>query len=64
MNLPTQQKQTHRHGEQISGCQGGEGVGWQGVWGQQGQTITFRMDKQSGPAIQHRDLYPISWYVP
>ena len=24
----------------------GEGVGWNGVWGEQMQTITFRMDKQ------------------
>ena len=23
MNLPTKQKQTHRHGEQTCGCQGG-----------------------------------------
>ena len=30
-NLPVhEQKQTHRHGQQICGCQeeGGEGVGW------------------------------------
>ena len=26
MNLPTKQKQTHRHREQTCGCQGGEGV--------------------------------------
>ena len=25
MNLPTKQKQTHRHGEQTCGCQGGGG---------------------------------------
>ena len=25
MNLPTKQKQTHRHREQTCGCQGGEG---------------------------------------
>ena len=31
MNLPTKQKQTHRHREQTCGCQGG---GWWGreVW--------------------------------
>ena len=29
MNLPTEKKQTHGHGEQTYGCQGeGEGVGW------------------------------------
>ena len=48
MNLSTQQKQTHRHGEQTSGFQGGGGREWdgRGVWGQQMQTIPFRMDKQ------------------
>ena len=24
------------------------------------QTITFRIDKQQGPIVQHRELYPIS----
>ena len=28
MNLSTEQKQTHRHGEQTCGCQGVEEVGW------------------------------------
>ena len=48
MNLSTKQKQTHRHREQTSGCQGGGGMEWDGlgVWGLQIQTITFRMDKQ------------------
>ena len=23
------------------------------------QTITFRMDKQQGPIIQHKELYPV-----
>ena len=32
MNLSTQQKQTHRHGEQTCGCQGGRGREWDG-WG-------------------------------
>ena len=46
MNLSTEQKQTHKHGEQICGCQGGGsemdrefGVGRM-------QAITFRMDKE------------------
>ena len=25
------------------------------------QTITLRMDKQQGPAIEHRELYTIIW---
>ena len=35
MNLSTKQKQTHRHREQICGCQGGGGKEWDGlgVWG-------------------------------
>ena len=47
MNLPTKQKQTHRHREQTCGCQGRGGREWDrlGVWGQQMQTITFRIDK-------------------
>ena len=63
MNLFTEQKQTHRHREQTCGCQQGGRSEWDGpgVWGQQGQTITFRMDKQQGPTVQHRDLYPVSW---
>ena len=47
MNPSTEQKQTHGHREQTCGCQGeGGGVGWTGVWCQEMQTITFRMDKQ------------------
>ena len=63
MNLSTKQKQTHRHREQTCCCQGGGewGRGGLGVWGQKMKTITFRMDKQQGPTVQHRELYPISW---
>ena len=46
MNSSMKEKQTHRHREQTCGCQGvgvGEGLG---VWGQQMQTIVYRMDKQ------------------
>ena len=48
MNLYTQQRQTHRLREQTWGCQKGEVREWDGlgVWGQQMQIITFRMDKQ------------------
>ena len=62
MNLSMKQKQTHRHREQICGCQGGGGWGMDGVgiWVQQMQTIIYRMDKQQGPAIQHKELYSIS----
>ena len=33
MNLPTKQKQTHRHREQTGGYQGGGGGGWTGNLG-------------------------------
>ena len=35
MNISTEKKQTHGHGEQICGCQGGEReeVGWTGSVG-------------------------------
>ena len=34
MNPSTEQKETHRHGEQTHGCPGeGEGVGWTGSLG-------------------------------
>ena len=32
MNLSTKQKETHRHGEQTCGCQGGEEWDRQGAW--------------------------------
>ena len=35
-----------------------------GVWGWQMQTISFRMDKQWGSTVEHRELYPISWERP
>ena len=39
-----------------------EGV--KGMGPLQMQTITFRMDKQQGPTVQHRELYSISWNRP
>ena len=34
--------------------------GWVGSWGQQIQTSIYRLDKQQGPTIQHRELYSVS----
>ena len=43
-------------------------VGWRrdglSIWDQQMQTITYRMDKQHGPTVQHRELYLISYNNP
>ena len=33
MNISTKQKYTHRHRDQIYGCQRGEGEGWTGSLG-------------------------------
>ena len=57
MNLPTKQIQNHVHRNQTGGCQGGgkwERIGL-GVWDQQMQTGTYKMDKQHGPTVQHSD---------
>ena len=32
-----------------------------GICGRYMQTITFSLDKQWGPIVQHRELHPISW---
>ena len=46
MNLSTEQKQTHRHGEETYDCQGGGGrSGTDWSLGLVDATITFRMDK-------------------
>ena len=45
-----------------------KGVGWGRdelrIWGQQMQTIIYRMDKQQGPIVQHRQLYSIFYNMP
>ena len=63
MNLSMKQKQNHRHREQTGGCQGGGGWGRDGVggWGQQMQAFIYRMDKQQGPTVWHRELYSIPY---
>ena len=62
MNLSMKQKQTHRHREQTCGCQGGGG--WErdgvGVWDQQMPTSIYKLGKQQGPTVEHRDLYSTS----
>ena len=48
----------HGQGEQTCGCQGRGGREWDGwgVWGVWMQTVTFGMERQWGPALQHREL--------
>ena len=31
------------------------------VWGQQTQTAIYRMDKQQGPTVEHKELYSIPY---
>ena len=66
MNLSMKQKQNHGHREQTGGCQGeaGRAEDGPGVWGQQMQTITYRMDGQEGPTVQHREIQSVSWDKP
>ena len=58
MNLSM--KQTHRHIEQSCGCKQGGEEGWSGIWGQQVQTIAYRMDRHKDPTVRHRELYSMS----
>ena len=62
MNLTTKQKQTHRHREQIGGGQVGAGIweGWTGRLGLAATNYFYRMDKQEGPTVEHRELYSVS----
>ena len=62
INLSMKQKQNHRHREETGGCQGGVKLG-EG-WGEQMQAFIYRMDKRQGPAVQHRELYSISYDKP
>ena len=58
LNLSMKQKQTHRYRGQICGCQGGSrgGGAGMGVWDQQMQTGKYRIDKQQGPTVEHKEL--------
>ena len=40
------------------------GEGQTGGLRQQMQTITYRMDEEHGPNVQHKELYSISWDKP
>ena len=61
MNLFTKQKQAHRHRKQTYGYQRGEGERDKlGVWDQQIQNTIYKIAKQQGPTVQHREPYSIS----
>ena len=64
MNISMEQSWTQRTDlAAVKGKTGCEKDGL-GVWGQQMPIITYRMDKQQGPIIQHREVYSISWDKP
>ena len=60
MNLFTKQKQTHRHRKQTYGYQRGNMGGginqefWNNIY-----TLVYKVDKQQGPTVQHREPYSI-----
>ena len=60
MNLHAKQKQTHRHRKQIYCYQRGkEGRDKLGVWDERMHTTVYKIDKQQGPTVQHRELYSV-----
>ena len=65
MNI-TKQKKTHRHRKHTwlpKGKGGGERDKL-GVWDQQIHNTAYKIDKQQGPTVQHRELYSISGNKP
>ena len=61
INLITKQKQTQRHRKQTCGYLRGKDRGDKfRVWDQQIQTTIYKIDKQQGPTVQHRELHSIS----
>ena len=59
MNLFTKQNQNHRYRKQTYGYQSRKGDKL-GVWDQQIQTTIYKIDKQEGHTVEHRELYSIS----
>ena len=52
------QKQSHRHREQICGCQGGEQTREEWILSlEPADANQHRMHEQQGPTIQHSELY-------
>ena len=65
MNLSMKQKQTNRLEDRLMAA---KEEGWRQngleVWGQQIQTITYRMHEQQDCTLQYRGLYSISCNKP
>ena len=61
MNLFTKQKQIHRHRKQTYVYQKGKGTGVGrdklGIWDEHKHTTMYKVGKQQGPTVQHREQY-------
>ena len=61
MNLSMKQKQTHKENRlMVAKGEAQEGKEGLGAWGQQMETSIYRIEKQQGPSVQHREQYSIS----
>ena len=61
MNLFTKQKQTHIENKLMI-TKGGRGRRDKlGVWDEQIHTTIYKIDKQQGPTVWHRELYSVSY---
>ena len=62
MNLFIKQNKTHRYRKQNHGYQRRKGWGeiQFGIWDEQILTAIYITNKQQGPTVQHRELYPES----
>ena len=61
-NLSIGKKETHGPADQTCGCQGGgggSGMDW-GFGVSRCTPIAFGVDKQCDPAVQGRELYPVT----
>ena len=56
-------KQNHGHREQIARVRGC-GKDAEGGWGQQMEGFLYKMGKQQGPTLQHKELYLTSYDKP
>ena len=64
MNLSIDPKQTHRLGDHTLGCQRGRWREWDNGESGVGRWKPLHLEwisNKVGPAVQHREFYPISW---
>ena len=59
LNLCAEQKQAHRLGK--TWRPKGTGPGADGVWDGHRRPEVYGVTGQRGPAVEHRELYPVFW---